>query len=61
MEAHFCKIAETFEVDGHQMLNAFEEILQRTALMNWEQLTDDLTVEEKMLENFDELMPQYYM
>lgn len=61
VESCFRKIVEKFNFTGPQIFNAFEDVLQGTALTNWEPLVDDLAANEKNPENFDELMNQYYM
>lgn len=60
VEARFRKIAEKFEFEGPQLFDAFEEVLQGTALTNWEQLADEVEEDDRTQETFDEIMVQYY-
>jgi hypothetical protein len=61
VEARFRKVAEQFGFDGPQLFTAFEEVLQGTALSNWEQLANDVDEEDRTEEVFNERMVQYYM
>ena len=61
VEARFRKIADAFEFDGPQRFEAFEEVLQGTALTSWERIADEIVEEDRTEETFDDVVSQFYL
>lgn len=61
VEACFRKIATKFELDGEQLFDAFEDVLQNTALTNWEAIADEIVAAERDEDTFNNITKTLYL